>query len=270
MKGILVLGFSFFALVACSLENPISGERTSSPIPTDFSQNTPSSTQPLGFSFLDNDSCVPVENKQVSARVVRVVDGDTIVVEIEGNQFKLRYIGMNTPETGAPGGSEATEFNRQLVAGKTVTLIKDVSEVDRYGRLLRYVFVGDLFVNYEIVRSGYANYGTWPPDTSCDQVMVEAYNIALANRAGLFSSLATGEPVGIGEDGNPTSTCPTGCPIPPSGCMIKGNISSKGIKLYHIPGQKYYPQTVISPEKGEFWFCTEIEAINNGWQKSNQ
>ncbi len=65
--------------------------------------------------------------------------------------------------------------------------------------------------------------------------------------------------------------CPTGCEYEKPGCHIKGNISSKsGEKIYHMPYQRYYAQTVINPEYGERWFCTEEEAIANGWRKSKQ
>ena len=92
--------------------------------------------------------------EQVAAEVVEVVDGDTINVEIDGTVYAVRYIGIDCPETRHPYepvewmGPEATEANRQLVENKTVYLEKDVSETDRYGRLLRYVFLADgTFVN---------------------------------------------------------------------------------------------------------------------------
>jgi len=63
--------------------------------------------------------------------------------------------------------------------------------------------------------------------------------------------------------------CPNGCTYHPNGCDIKGNISiSTGEKIYHVPGGEFYDVCVISPDYGERWFCTEQEAINNGWRKS--
>lgn len=63
--------------------------------------------------------------------------------------------------------------------------------------------------------------------------------------------------------------CPEGCAVPPPGCDVKGNISQKtGERIYHLPGQRYYDRTVISPGQGEAWFCTEAEARANGWRKS--
>lgn len=105
------------------------------------------------------------------AQVVQVVDGDTIKVVVDGVQYTLRYIGIDAPETVHPSkpvewmGPEASEANRQLVEGQVVCLEKDVSETDYYGRLLRYVRLEDgLFVNAELVRLGYAEMSTYPPD----------------------------------------------------------------------------------------------------------
>jgi hypothetical protein len=65
--------------------------------------------------------------------------------------------------------------------------------------------------------------------------------------------------------------CPSGCDEPTPGCVIKGNISFRtGERIYHLPGQQYYERTVIQPEQGERWFCTEAEAQANGWRKSRR
>lgn len=67
----------------------------------------------------------------------------------------------------------------------------------------------------------------------------------------------------------PADGCPQGCSLPKPGCEIKGNISQENDeKIYHVPGQWYYNKTVITPEKGERWFCTEEEARANGWRKA--
>ena len=105
-----------------------------------------------------------------AARVLRVVDGDTILVELEGREERVRYIGVDAPESVAPDrppgcfGREAREANRELVEGKTVRLERDVSERDRFGRLLRYVYADGASVNEELVRRGYATAVTFPPD----------------------------------------------------------------------------------------------------------
>src|SRR3954462_11402726 len=77
-----------------------------------------------------------------AAQVTRVIDGDTIDVEMSGVSYRVRYIGMNTPERDEACYQEAKDANAVLVSGKTVTLVKDTSETDVYGRLLRYIYAG--------------------------------------------------------------------------------------------------------------------------------
>jgi micrococcal nuclease len=111
---------------------------------------------------------------RLEGRVVKVVDGDTIHVMVGGRAEKVRYIGMDTPETHKPGtpvqcfGRAASAFNARLVAGKPVQLRTDAETRDRYGRLLAYVYrrPDGLFVNAELVRRGYAVILTIPPNVS--------------------------------------------------------------------------------------------------------
>jgi len=135
------------------------------------------------------------------ARVVRIVDGDTIVVDRGRGPEKLRYIGMDTPETVAPGqpvewmGPEAAAANRALVANRTVYLEKDVSETDRYGRLLRDVWLRDdarpgnpwTLVNLELVREGYAQVTTFPPDVRYVDLLLVAQREARTDGVGLWA-----------------------------------------------------------------------------------
>ena len=99
-----------------------------------------------------------------AAVVVNVVDGDTIDVLLNGQRIRVRYIGINTPERGEACYTEATNHNRALVQGKTVTLVRDTSDTDRYGRLLRYVYAGGVFVNLSLVQAGYAEAKYYAPD----------------------------------------------------------------------------------------------------------
>ena len=117
------------------------------------------------------------------ATVVDVVDGDTIKVGIAGTTYTVRYIGIDRPETVDPNspvmwmGPEASAANEQLVAGQ-LTLERDVSETDRFGRLLRYVWLstpaGWLMVNEELVRLGSASSSSYPPDVHCQDRFVAA------------------------------------------------------------------------------------------------
>lgn len=118
------------------------------------------------------------------AELVYVIDGDTIVVKMEdGSQKKVRYIGVNTTEIGTPYSEEGTEKNTELVNsnGGHLSLFKDKSETDKYGRLLRYVFAGDMFVNYELVKSGLAEAVEYKPDTSCKSLFHSVENFVAEN-----------------------------------------------------------------------------------------
>ena len=122
-----------------------------------------------------------------------MVDGDTIRVRLaSGATEPVRYIGMDTPETNHPTrgeepyGREATAVNRRLVAGKTVGLELDVQERDRYGRLLAYVWVDGVMINAELVRLGYAQALTVPPNVRYERLFVRLQQEARAARRGLW------------------------------------------------------------------------------------
>ena len=108
------------------------------------------------------------------ARVTRVVDGDTVVVSLRGRLERVRYIGMDTPESVKPGvpvqcyAKAAAAENRRLVRGRRVRLVVGAEPRDRYGRLLAYVYRASdgLFVNAELVRRGYARLLTIPPNVA--------------------------------------------------------------------------------------------------------
>jgi micrococcal nuclease len=155
---------------------------TSTPIPTDTPTPTP-------------------EFERTGARVVEVVDGDTIKVEVGGEIYSVRYIGIDTPETVHPEKPvewmepEASAADKQLVEGQTVYLEKDVSEIDQCGRLLRYVYLVDgTFVNCELVRQGYAQVSTYPPDVRYQDLFLEMQEEARESEARLWGSTSTSVP----------------------------------------------------------------------------
>jgi micrococcal nuclease len=134
--------------------------------------------------------CTP---QRTAARVVRVIDGDTIEVEIDGRGYRLRYIGIDAPETVKENtpvewmGPEASAANKALVQGKVVCLEKDVSNTDRYGRLLRHVFLADgTFVSGEMVRQGYAQAITYPPDVKYQKLLRAMEQQARSEGKGLW------------------------------------------------------------------------------------
>lgn len=134
---------------------------------------------------------------QKTYKVTKVVDGDTIQVNIDGKIFPVRLIGIDTPETVDPRravgcfGKKSSEETKRLIEGKNVTLTRDVSETDKYNRLLRYVFLPlgegeNLFVNDYLVRQGFAKTLTYPPDVKYDSRFVAAEREARENMRGLW------------------------------------------------------------------------------------
>lgn len=148
-------------------------------------------------SFATEPSNVSSETSNL-IRVDRVVDGDTIVLE---GGWVLRYIGIDTPETKDPRkpvqcfGEKASEENKKLVEGKMVRLEKDVSETDRYGRLLRYVYVDDIFVNDYLVKGGFSHASSYPPDVRYQQQFTQSEKEARENNRGLWSNCVSTTPI---------------------------------------------------------------------------
>ncbi len=158
----------------------------------------------FGFNTGPNISSLPPTQYQATpsasevygekAYVSKVVDGDTI--ELENGQ-KVRYIGLDTPETVDPRrpvgcfGKEASNRNKGLVEGKIVILQKDISDTDKYGRLLRYIYLPledktTLFVNDYLIREGFAKSSTYPPDVKFTDRFKQAEEEARSNNRGLW------------------------------------------------------------------------------------
>ena len=162
---------------APAVETPQSTSETPSPVHSDDESGAGVSLKPTGPTQV--------------AQVVSITDGDTIRVQFGGREYPVRYIGMDTPETHfgvEPLGPEAADANARLVEGKQVVLEKDVSETDKYGRLLRYVWLRDdsgwLLVNLELVRLGFAQVATYPPDVKyTDSLLLPAQRAARADVA---------------------------------------------------------------------------------------
>lgn len=176
----------------------------------------------------------------IEAQVIRVINGDTIEVDIDGKLYRVRYIGIDTPEVGQPCSSEATQKNRDLVEGKVVWLEKDISETDKYDRLLRYVYVENIFVNAELVHLGYAQVITYPPDVKYQDHFLQLQREAKEAQRGCWKE----EPV------RPPKT--TG--------IYVGSINSN---IYHYPDCRYAQR--IKPEN-EIWFSSPEDAKAHGYR----
>jgi micrococcal nuclease len=125
---------------------------------------------------------------------VRVADGDTIRVRLRsGAEERVRYIGVDTPERtgGECYADEATAYNVRLVAGRDVRLVLDAEERDRYGRLLAYVYADGVFVNAELVREGYAQPLTVPPNVRFEDRFTRLARDARRAERGLWASCSS-------------------------------------------------------------------------------
>ena len=134
-----------------------------------------------------------------AAFVTKVVDGDTIVVQIEGVEQTVRFVGIDTPETVDPRrpvgcfGKQASNETKELLTNKWVILQKDISDTDKYNRLLRYIYLPleegkYLFVNDYLVRKGFAKAYTYPPDVKFNEQFLQAEQEAREALEGLWGA----------------------------------------------------------------------------------
>lgn len=197
---------------------------------------TPSPTATLAAA---GSACIPPNAREIGW-VTKVVDGDTINVQIGDKIYPVRYIGIDAPENTTRKdyyGPQATARNRQLVEGQRVILIKDVSETDKYDRLLRYVIVGNVFVNYELVRGGYAWANDYRPDTSCSSVFNQVEREAASVKAGFWRPTPTPAPTvasrggGVIVGGNCDPSYPEVCIPPPPPDLDCKDIPYKRFKV---------------------------------------
>jgi micrococcal nuclease len=226
-----------------------------------------------------------------AARVVRVIDSITIDVEIDGQVFRVRYLGVqvsDTPVLGADGASiseRALQFNRFHLQSGLVELERDIMDTDTSDRLLRYVYVNGEMVNKALLTNGYATVASFPPDFKHKTSFTVEEERAKRDRRGVWSPQA---PKTGAATQTPGLTAPQPfpggtLPVPPglreaaavcdySGTaepVIKGNVEARtGERIYHVPGGFYYSTIAVEESSGDRWFCTEQDAVAAGWKKS--
>lgn len=110
-------------------------------------------------------TCVPLGTDRTVATVVEIYTGDSILVEVNGTEYGVRYIGIDDGDS-----QQALEANRALIENQQIVLVRDVSDVDEYGRFLRYVMVGDTFVNLRLLQQGLVGVSPEAPDTACERL----------------------------------------------------------------------------------------------------
>lgn len=191
---------------------------TNTPSPTDIVTLTPSITNTITdtafpFSTLTptitlpyarGSDCIPTNTERVLAYLAAFRDGDTIRVYIDGKLYDVQYLGVDAPELGDDFSWNIIWFakyfneywtNVNLDKDEPLILIKDISDVDAEGRLLRYVIAGNSFMNYEMIWQGMAMAATLsPPDISCDKTFREAEMEAKTNGINMWKSTETSTP----------------------------------------------------------------------------
>ena len=200
-------------------------------------------------------AAVPTLGADLTGRVVGISDGDTFtVLTADKQQIKIRLAEIDAPESGQPYGNKSKQVLSGLIFGKDVRVV--VQTTDRYGRTVGRPYVGDLDVCAEMVRIGAA----WAyREYLIDRSLLTLEADAKADKKGLW---------GLSEAQNmpPWEWRRSGDGNQSGSCQIKGNINSKGVRIYHVPGSRSYGATRINTSKGERWFCSETEAKTAGWR----
>lgn len=204
-------------------------------------------------------------NNTISAEVTNVVDGDTIKVSIDGRSETVRLLLVDTPETKHPSkpvqpfGPEASSFAEETLDGQEIELELGISERDKYGRLLAYVWIEDRMFNEMLLEKGFARVAyIYQPNVKYVEEFQSLQRAAQKEGVGIWSIEDYVREDGF--QGRETSKTP-----PTGDCKIKGNINSKGEKIYHVPDGAYYDIT-----KAEEMFCTEKAAKAAGFRPSSR
>ena len=173
--------------------------------------------------------------------MTKVIDGDSFET-FDGR--RIRLLGVAAPELVNCMGPQAKDMLKILLEGKSVRL-KDMVK-DDYGRLLANVFTGGRFINQEMLSKGFGHYTS--VKNKYHGQLQKAYSDARLHHSGIFSPLCRKLE-------------------PENGCLIKGNIRGAQ-KIYHLPGCLNYDQVIIDRSYGDSWFCSEEEAQNSGFTRS--
>ncbi|MFC1622593.1 thermonuclease family protein [Patescibacteria group bacterium] len=205
-------------------------------------------------------------------KVIEVIDGDTIVLDsgpMSSSKYSqwVRLLSINAPEEDTCYYAEAKKALQDLILNKNIRLEKDISGLDKFGRLLRYVILpnpnedeDNILINEYLIRYGYALAEVYSPDTHYRKLLYNAQDKAQAENLGLWKECDTTKiDYKLELDIEPTN----------KNCIIKGNLASReNKKIYSFPNCPNYEATKIDPRKGDKYFCTEQEAIQAGFEKA--
>jgi micrococcal nuclease len=219
----------------------------------------------------------------LDAKVERVIDGDTLKINLNGRTETVRLLLIDTPETVHPNkpvepfGKEASNFTKQtLPPNSDIQVELGIGERDKYGRLLAYVYKNGKMINEQLLEKGLARVAyVYPPNTKHIDEFRDIQSKAQKQAIGIWSIENYVTDRGFNDHATKqsfknkqttsSSLNTTNTPSSNQQCkkVIKGNITSTGKKIYHVPGGQYYQIT-----KPEQTFCTEEEAQKAGFRKS--
>ena len=218
------------------------------------------------ISLTSCDTIIQTENQNNLYEVVRVVDGDTVILNIDGQRTRVRLIGIDTPESVAEDksrnvkeGKIASEYTKNLLENEKVRVEFDEEKQDVYERKLGYLFLNDEFINEKLLKEGMAKLYTKTTNQKYSERLKKAEEYARENKKGFWKDFYVNDPNLYIKY---TDSKGRG--------MIKGNINNKGLKIYHMPNQKSYKDVKINFKKGEKYFVTEKEAQDEGFSKSSK
>ncbi|MFP7487569.1 thermonuclease family protein [Priestia filamentosa] len=284
----------FVALTGCGTS---SDSTSTSSTNTEESSSNASSSSNADKSTEKKDEDTEKESETASSRlqatVTRVVDGDTLRATVNGKEEKVRLILVDTPETVHPSkpvqpvGPEASSFTKKMLSNKKIEIEPGVQERDQYGRLLAYIYVDGKMFNKTLIEKGLARVAVFPPNTRYldefkaleqkakvaklgiwqyeNYVTDKGYNDTVVGST-YSSDQSSSQSSEKGSTNTTSSTQNTPEPAKETGsCTIKGNISSSGEKIYHMPGSAYYDRTIA-----EEMFCSTSEAENHGYRVSQR
>jgi|LSQX01.1.fsa_nt_gb micrococcal nuclease len=196
--------------------------------------------------------CAISQDDANTVRVIRVVDGDTVEVNIQGTKEKVRLIGVDTPETvhptigEEPYGIEASDFTKEKLTDQTVELEFDVEERDRYGRLLAYVWLDGEMFNEVLLSDGYAQIATYPPNVRYVERFQTAQQEAREAERGLWGVIDE-EPVTAQKERLESSNW----------------LGNANTKKFHYPDCQHGQKT---KSYNQVWFDSRQEAIDAGYE----
>lgn len=222
----------------------------------------------------------PGRPRSLPAAVVKVVSGDTIHVFVNGDVERVRYIGVTapdpgdgSPDSGDPQGREALKFNRGLTNAKNVRLELDVQERDPEGRMLAYVWLGDVMVNAELIGHGFGQVVTGGPNVRHQEMLLRRQEQARAEKLGIWKTAGPAPPAKSAPAAPPKVAQARPGVAPKTGWScplthpIKADFTTYSSErcIYYVPGSSAYAES-----RTERCYATEDEARKDGCRRSRR